>query len=119
MEIRALNAFPQHAIAASVKKHTASVQRFVQKNWKVLSVLGVLIALFYWYEIRPVRIHRYCAVQASVDARNLLASKTRVTTDPARKASYQQLAAQNLYLRSDYESFYGKCLRHYAMPATQ
>ena len=91
------------------------VSRFIRTNRKLLSVIAVAVFLFYWYEVRPITINHTCGNQASTDARALLVSKAKVATDPVRKQSYQQLIDQNMYLRSDYESYYTRCLRGYGI----
>lgn len=79
----------------------------------VLVVIGLF--LFYWYEIRPIRISRSCANQASIDARKLIRSKADIAKGTDKGNAYQELITKNMYLRSDYESFLNKCLLHYGM----
>jgi hypothetical protein len=102
-------------VSPRVRNSASKVIHNLHVHRKVVLAVLFLFSAFYWYEVRPVRIHRSCSVQASVDAKNLLQSKALIATDPARKKSYEDLAAKNMYLRSDHESFYAKCLRHYAM----
>ena len=84
-----------------------------KKHRKILLAALAVCFVFYWYEIRPIRIHRACAVQSAADARGLLRSKAQL--DPEQGAYYASLVEQNMYLRSDYESFYRKCVRYYGM----
>jgi hypothetical protein len=86
---------------------------------QALWILPVLLLggfLFYWYEIRPIRLYRQCAIEASTDARALLRSKAQVSQGTPKAAEYQRLIDQNLYLRSDYESFLKKCLLFHGLP---
>lgn len=81
----------------------------------IIAILGA--SLFYWYEIRPIRLYRSCAFQASADARTLLASKADIARGTDKGAGYQSLIEKNMYLRSDYESFLSKCLLYYGLQA--
>lgn len=90
-------------------------KEYVKKNRKVLTVIAIACFLFYWYELRPIQMNHTCAAQASVNARVLLQSKADVAQDAEKRQAYQSLLQQNLYLRSDYESFYKKCLREYGV----
>jgi hypothetical protein len=81
----------------------------LERNRWLYTGLLVFAVLFYWFQIRPIYVYRQCAVDASIDARKLLASKAAITTDE-RAAQYQSLMDRNMYLRSDYESFLQKCL---------
>lgn len=86
----------------------------------VVVLLGVGLAilamfLFYWYEMRPIRINAECMGQAAANARLLVQSKAEIAVDPEKRTSYQNLVEKNMYLRSDYESFYKKCLRGYGI----
>ncbi|MDO8648635.1 MAG: hypothetical protein Q7R81_02520 [Candidatus Peregrinibacteria bacterium] len=85
----------------------------VLKRFKWVTVLILAAFLFYWYEIRPVRIIRSCATDAATDARTLLKSKAEITNDKKKRADYDKLIEKGMYLRSDYESFYRKCLSFY------
>jgi hypothetical protein len=87
---------------------------FERNRWLYAGLL-VFAVLFYWFQIRPIYIYRNCAVEASIDARKLLASKAAITTD-VRAAQYQSLMERNMYLRSDYESFLRKCLLFHGRP---
>ncbi len=97
--------------------HTSRVADiFTDKRiWIPVGVIA-LVGLFYWFQIRPIRIYRYCNTQSSMDARKLLKSKEEVAT-PENKARYAPLLERNMYLRSDYESFLRKCLLYYGLPA--
>jgi hypothetical protein len=90
-----------------------TAKAFATKHRKVLLIIALVVASFYWFQIRPIRVSNYCAVESSANARALLQSKAAVSTDPAKQAAYAQLAERNMYLRSDYESFFTKCLRRY------
>jgi hypothetical protein len=86
------------------------------KNWiiahkKGLGIAAAVFLVFYWFELRPVKINRVCTATAGVSARALLQEKANVATDAATKRSYEQLVSKNMYLRTDYESYYKKCLR--------
>jgi hypothetical protein len=109
--------FSRHPVARKLK--IRQIREFVLKNYRGIAIVFLAFSLFYWYELRPVSVNRSCAVQASVDARTLLQSKAQVTTDAAKKQSYVSLAERGMYLRTDYESFYKKCLRHYALSYTE
>ena len=89
----------------------SGIKEYAKRNRKILSVVAVAVFLFYWFEMRPIQINHSCANQASSNARSLLQSKAQITTDASKKASYNALAEKGMYLRSDYESFYTKCLR--------
>lgn len=91
------------------------VSQYVRKYKHILAVVAVIAFAFYWYEIRPIHINNACVAQAGGNARTLLETKARIATDAAQKASFENMIAKNLYLRSDYESFYTKCLRSYGM----
>lgn len=82
----------------------------------VLLLLGAGAFLFYWFQLRPTYVYRACAAQASLDAKDLLKSKAEVAQDPALKEQYENLRAQDLYLRADYNSFLKKCLLHEGLP---
>lgn len=90
-----------------------SVVQFLFKYKWAIFLSCVAIFLFYWYEIRPIRIYRGCASQASVDARLLLRSKADIAKGTEKGAAYADLIQKNMYLRSDYESFLQKCLLYY------
>lgn len=86
------------------------------KTYKWALILAVIaVSLFYWYEIRPIRVYRGCAVQASADARRLLGSKAEIAKGTDKGVSYQKLIEKNMYLRTDFESFLQKCLLYYGM----
>ena len=110
-----INPFIRNRVSPKARFFAQKLMRDLNIPRKAVLMILLVFSAFYWYEIRPVRIFRSCATQASVDAKNLLQSKALIATDPARKKSYEDLAAKNMYLRSDHESFYKKCLRHYAM----
>ena len=105
----------RHLNVPNVKAFASQGLGLVRKNKKVLVVVLAAAFLFYWYEIRPMRINSFCAAQSSASSRSLLRSKAAVTTDVANKAYYAGLAEKNMYLRSDYESYYKKCLRGYGV----
>ncbi len=85
----------------------------------IIAVAAVGVFLFYWYEIRPVRLYRSCSAQASADARKLLSSKAEIAKGTDKGAAYEELIKKNMYLRSDYESFLNKCLLYYGLAGTQ
>jgi hypothetical protein len=91
------------------------ITRYLYKYRKVLGVIAVVAFVFYWYEIRPVSINNTCVTQAGSNARSLLQTKAQISTDPSQRASFQNMINQNLYMRSDYESFYTKCLGSYGI----
>lgn len=105
----------RHPFVQSIRTHSYPVRKYLSENRNIVLIVLLITSLFYWYEIRPVRIHRVCAAQASLDAKNLLVSKAEITTDAAKRASYASLSEKGMYLRSDYESFFKKCMRHYAI----
>jgi hypothetical protein len=92
-----------------------TMKSFLYKNHKVLAILAVAVFLFYWYEIRPIQMNNSCSMEASYNARLLLQNKAAVTTDPARQQAYGSLVAKDMYLRSDFESFYKKCMRRHGV----
>jgi hypothetical protein len=94
----------------------SSALRFLSKYKWFLTLAIVGIALFYWYEIRPIRVYRDCAGQASMDARNLLQSKAELAKGTENGVAYATLVRKNMYLRSDYESFLQKCLLYHGLP---
>ncbi len=79
----------------------------------VIALTGVF--LFYWFQIRPVRVYRSCVIQSSADARKLLMSKAELSKNTKDGAAYQQLLERNMYLHSDYKSFLQKCLLYYGL----
>jgi hypothetical protein len=79
----------------------------------VIAFVAIGVALFYWYEIRPIRVYRSCAAQASTDARKLLSSKAQLSKGTEQGKVYADMAEKNMYLRTDYVSFRDKCLLHY------
>jgi hypothetical protein len=83
-------------------------------KWAILLIIA-LGFLFYWYEVRPIRIYRGCAVQSSVDARKLLRSKSELMKGTKQGDSYKKLVDKDMYLRSDYESFFKKCVNYYGL----
>lgn len=95
--------------------NVSDIKQYLYKTRYILGAVAALAFLFYWYELRPIQINNSCVAQAGANARTLLATKAAIATDPAQKASFQGMVDQNLYLRSDYESFYGKCLRSYGI----
>ena len=86
------------------------------KTRKALVALVFILFFFYWFELRPMRLYRVCAQQASVDARTLLKSKAELAKGTKEAKTYAEMAEKNMYLRSDYESFLKKCLLHYGLP---
>ena len=91
------------------------IRNWVVAHKKGLTIAAVIFVIFYWFDIRPVRINTTCTAQAGFSARALLKEKADVSSDPATKKSYQQLVDKSMYLRSDYESYYKKCLREYGI----
>lgn len=85
------------------------------KNKKVTLLVALGLFVFYWYEMRPVSINNECTAQAKYNARELLKSKAQVATDADRKQSYNDLIKKDMYLRSDYEAYYNKCLRSFGI----
>lgn len=86
------------------------------KHYKWALLLAALaVALFYWYELRPIIVYRGCAQQSSADARMLLKNKAEISAGTPQGMGYAKLIEKNLYLRSDYESFLMKCLMHHGM----
>lgn len=79
------------------------------------AIAAIALFLFYWYEVRPIRIYRGCATQASADARVLLKSKAELAKGTEKGNAYGVLIGKNMYLRSDYESFLNKCLLYYGL----
>lgn len=92
-----------------------SVAAYARENRKVLAIVAAAAFLFYWYELRPIQMNNSCAAQAGANARALLQSKFEVAQDTQKREAYRDLVARNMYLRSDYESFYKKCLRGYGV----
>ncbi len=91
----------------------------IRSRWAGLVALVLLGAgLFYWYELRPIRLYRSCAAQASADARTLLQSKAEIAAGTDKGTAYAALMEKNMYLRTDYQSFLQKCLLHYGLPLT-
>jgi hypothetical protein len=82
------------------------------------SVLVVLLFAFYWFELRPMIVYNDCATGASTDARTLLKSKAEIAGNTPQGATFSQLMENNLYLRSDYESFLMKCLLSHGLQIT-
>ncbi len=91
--------------------------RSLSKYKWAIALVAIALFLFYWFEIRPIRISRGCASQASVDARKLIKNKAEIARGTDKGNAYDQLISKNMYLRSDYESFLQKCLLHYGMMA--
>ncbi len=89
--------------------------RTAKKYKWVISLAAVAVFLFYWYEIRPVRLYRACARSSSSDARVLLKSKAQIAKGTDKGKAYEELIAKNMYLRSDYDSFLQKCLLNYGL----
>ena len=87
----------------------------LRKNKKTVAIVIAAVFVFYWFQIRPVQINKACTINAGANARALLRSKAEVATDAARRASYEELIAKNMYLRTDYESYYSKCLHSYGI----
>ena len=86
---------------------------FVSRNKKVIIIVLVGLFLFYWFQLRPGRISRACMSTATVNAKDLLSKKAITTAEADKRKTYQQLSDQGMYLRSDWESFYKKCMRTY------
>lgn len=93
----------------------SSTLQNLNKNKKTVAIVLAAVFVFYWFQIRPIQINKACTLNAGANARALLASKAEVATDPARKASYEELIAKNMYLRTDYESYYTKCLHSHGI----
>lgn len=91
------------------------IKAWIVAHKKGIAITAALLAVFYWMEIRPVRINNTCTAQAGLSARALLKEKADVATDADTKESYQQLVDKNMYLRTDYESYYTKCLRQFGI----
>ena len=87
----------------------------LRKNKKTVGIILAAVFVFYWFQIRPIQINKECTANAGANARALLRSKAEVATDAARKASYEELIAKNMYLRTDYESYYKKCLNSHGI----
>lgn len=83
-----------------------------------LALVVVGSFLFYWYEIRPIRTYRFCAAQASFDAKKLLASKAQISKGTEQGKAYASMVSKSMYLRSDYVAFLDKCLMYYGMRIT-
>jgi hypothetical protein len=98
-----------------LRPHGVRFLQFLKRYRRLLFLLLALFLVFYWYEVRPIRIQRLCALQAAYDARKLLASKESIAIDPTQKQYYTNLRERNMYLRSDYDSFLKKCLRYYGI----
>ena len=99
---------------------TASVRRpgyrtFVQRYKTTIGVIAILAGFYYWNALRPAHIDTICSVEASANARVLLHQKAETTTDQTNRQTYANLAERNMYLRSDYEAYYKKCLRGYGI----
>jgi hypothetical protein len=82
------------------------------KRHKVATIVVVSLFLFYWWNaIRPANITNGCMAEAAVSAKVLLQNKAEVTADREKRAAYESMVSKGMYLRSDYESYYKKCLR--------
>ena len=81
-------------------------------KWAIIFI-AIGAFLFYWYQIRPIQTYRFCATQASLDARKLLTSKAQIAKGTEQGKAYATMVQKNMYLRSDYESFVRKCLLYY------
>lgn len=88
------------------------IKDYLVKNRKVYSILAVILFAFYWFQLRPIQINRACSEQASANAQQLLVNKVAITTDANQRAAYEEMVGKHMYLRTDYESFYIKCLRN-------
>ena len=97
---------------SSVLEYASEIKDYIVKNRKLYTILAVLLFFFYWFQMRPIQINRDCAETASANAQKLLVSKVNLTTDADQRAAYQDMVSKNMYLRTDYESFYIKCLRN-------
>jgi hypothetical protein len=86
-----------------------------RKNAWPLALLLIAAFLFYWSQIRPIRIYRSCTVQASVDAKSLLRSRAELAKGTPQAAAYESLVTRGMYLRADYQSMLSKCLLYYGM----
>ncbi len=91
-----------------------AANHFKSNRWFYALILASIL-LFYWYEVRPIRVYRQCAIEASNDARALLKSKSAIAAGD-KAEQYNSLIARNMYLRSDYESFLQKCLLFHGLP---
>ena len=105
----------QHRSRPNARHLLSRAKELAWKHKKLLSIVLVAFFVFYWYEIRPIQINNKCTQQASADARALLKSKAEVATDPERRVSYINLIDKDMYLRSDFESYYSRCLRGYGI----
>ena len=92
------------------------MKRILSNKILIVIVLAALL-LFYWKEVRPMYKYRACAAQSSTDAKALLQSKAVLARGTKSEKTYAQMAAKNMYLRSDYESFLKKCLLYYGLPS--
>ena len=94
---------------------SVNILHTLRKRKGIVACVVLLIALFYWYEIRPIIVYRSCNTIASTDARKLLRSKAEIARGTEQQKAYLGLIERNMYLRSDYESFLQKCLLHHGM----
>jgi len=96
----------------SFARQLSELKDYLLKNRKAYSIIAVILFAFYWFQLRPIQINRACAEQASGNAQQLLVNKVAITTDADQRAAYQEMVNKSMYLRTDYESFYVKCLRN-------
>lgn len=84
------------------------IRFLVQLAWKqklILSVLLIVIGLFFWFQIRPAQIYSKCNRQAQEDAIEI--AKNRAEDSDY----YKEMAEKGFYITRDYDSAYTKCLR--------
>ena len=106
---------PSRRRGGAVSGIVGDVKKNLLGNKKATAIVAIGLFMFYWYEMRPMNINNECTVQAKYNSRELLKSKAEVATDEDRKASYMDLIKKDMYLRSDYEAYYKKCLRSYGI----
>ena len=104
--------YRRRRVVMTISEGISNLKSYLLQYKKGILIAIIAIALFNWYELRPIRVNRICAAQSSSDARALLQSKAKVATDAEKRTAYQNLVDQNLYLRTDYESFFKKCMRN-------
>lgn len=79
-------------------------KKISQKNIYVIVGIVILIAGFYWYELRPSLIRKDCFDVAQKEAIRLLETKSELD------ASYKAGANKGLYLKDDFMGIYKICL---------
>ncbi|PIR51774.1 hypothetical protein COU77_03895 [Candidatus Peregrinibacteria bacterium CG10_big_fil_rev_8_21_14_0_10_49_16] len=99
--------FNQRSFASTANQ----VKSFTRKNKFALLIAALVLIVVYWQAIRPIRVNAQCTSEASHNSRILLKNKAESTTDWKQKEEYENLIKKNMYLRSDYEAYYKRCLR--------